>query len=237
LVLLSCKAYDLDDAIGSIAPAIGGQTALLPLLNGVVHIPRLKERFGSSRVLGGVAHLAVVLRSDGIIHHLSSQCAIRFGPLRTGPDPWTPILLDLLKRARVDAVRSLTIEQDLWDKFVFLATLAGMTCLMRSNVGTILDTSDGKHLIQQLLSECSEIAAAEGFPPNEAALAEYRALLTQRGSSLTASMFRDIEHGGPTEGDHLLGDLAQRATANRIAAPLLRVAYTHLQAYERQRKV
>jgi 2-dehydropantoate 2-reductase len=238
LVLLSCKAYDLDDAIGSIAPAIGAQTALLPLLNGVVHIPRLTEHFGSSRVLGGIAHLAVTLRTDGIIHHLNSQCAIRFGPLHNSRhDPWTPILLDLLKRARVDAVRSLTIEQDLWDKFVFLAALAGMTCLMRSGIGTILDTSDGEHLIQQLLSECSEIAAAEGYPPNEAALTEYRALLTERNSRLTASMLRDVERGGPTEADHLLGDLARRATANRIAAPLLRVAYTHLQAYEQQRKM
>ena len=85
LVLLSCKAYDLDDAMGSIAPAIGVQTALLPLLNGVVHIPRLGERFGSSRVLGGVAHLAVTLRTDGVIHHLNSQCAIRFGPLQGRP--------------------------------------------------------------------------------------------------------------------------------------------------------
>lgn len=236
LVLLSCKGYDLDDAMGSIAPAIGVQTALLPLLNGVVHIPRLGERFGSSRVLGGVAHLAVTLRTDGVIHHLNSQCAIRFGPLHSRPDPWLPILLDLLKRARVDAVLSPAIEQDLWDKLVFLATLAGMTCLMRSSVGTILDTPDGEHLIQRLLSECREIAAAEGFPPNVAALAEYRALLTERGSRLTASMLRDIERGGPTEADHLLGDLARRATANRVSAPLLRVAYTHLQAYERQRK-
>lgn len=232
LILLSCKAYDLDNALESIAPAVGPQTAVLPLLNGIAHIARLIESFGRTKVLGGVAHLAVTLRSDGVIHHLAPNCTIRFGPLSCESDPWTPFLLDAMRSARVDATRSETIEQDLWDKVVFLAAFAGMTCLMRSSVGIILDTADGPKLMQQMLFECSAIAAAEGFAPNETALSGYRSTLMERGSSLTASMLRDIERGGATEAEHILGDLVRRAETHAIAVPLVRTAYAHLQAYE-----
>ncbi|HYU15521.1 MAG TPA: 2-dehydropantoate 2-reductase [Candidatus Acidoferrum sp.] len=235
LVLLACKAYDLDDALAAIAPAVGAESTVLPLLNGIAHIARLEERFAGASVLGGVAHVALALRPDGVIHQIGDRCAIRFGPLGGGSDRWSPALLEALKRARVDAVLSETIEQDMWNKLVFIAALAGMTCLMRASIGAILDTADGPALVEQLLSECIAVVTAEGFAPSQAGLAPYRAMLSARGSPITASMLRDIERGGPTEADHVLGDLVKRAASHDIAAPLLRVAYTHLQAHERRR--
>jgi 2-dehydropantoate 2-reductase len=232
LVLLSCKAYDLADSIAAIGPAVGSNTGVVPLLNGVAHIARLGEAFGASQVLGGVAHIAATLRPDGVVHHLSTLAGIRFGRIAEAPDPWSQPLHQAFTRAQVQAVLSATIAQDLWDKLVFLATLAGMTCLMRASVGTILATDDGERLIQQLFAECRAIAAAEGFPPNPAAMENFEKTLMQRGSPLTASMARDVERGGPTEADHILGDLARRAAARGLAAPLLRVAVTHLQAHE-----
>lgn len=235
LVLLSCKAYDLEDAIGSVAPAIAAGTGVLPLLNGVAHIERLGAAFGADRVLGGVAHIASTLRPDGVIHHLSGLAALRFGPIASGTDPWTPALFEALQRAGVDAVRSAAIMQDLWDKLVFLATLAGMTCLMRASVGIILSTDDGATLMQRLLDECSAVATAEGFAPDAVALARYRAMLMEHGSSLTASMLRDVERGAPTEAAHVLGDLVRRAESRGIDTPVLRIAHAHLQAYEATR--
>jgi 2-dehydropantoate 2-reductase len=235
LVLLACKAYDLDGALVAVAPAVGADSAVLPLLNGIAHIARLEERFGKSSVLGGVAHVALAVRPDGVIHHLGGRCGIRFGRLGAGSDRWSPLLLEALERARVDAVLSETIEQDMWNKLVFLATLAGMTCLMRASIGAILETADGAALVEQLLSECTAIVTAEGFAPSEAGLTPYRATLGARGSPITASMLRDIERGGPTEADHVVGDLVKRAAKHGIAAPLLRIAYAHLQAYELQR--
>ncbi len=232
LVLLSCKGYDLEDSIAAVKPAVGRDSGVLPLLNGFAHIARLGEVFGASRVLGGVAQIASTLRPDGVVHHLAPFAAIRFGRIADAPDPWSQPLHDAFVRACVDAVLSPSITQDLWDKLVFLATLAGMNCLMRASVGTIMATRDGAMLMQELLDECSAIASAEGFPPSEAAMASYRGLLTENGSPRTASMLRDVERGGPTEGDHILGDLVRRAEAHGIAAPILHVAYTHLQAYE-----
>src|ERR1700680_4402817 len=61
VVLLSCKAFDLDDAIKSFAPAVGPQTAIIPLLNGMRHLDVLDEKFGKDRVLGGLCGIAVML--------------------------------------------------------------------------------------------------------------------------------------------------------------------------------
>src|SRR5687768_5052332 len=51
VILLSVKAYDLDDAMESFAAGVGPQTAILPLLNGMGHLDRLDARFGAQHVL------------------------------------------------------------------------------------------------------------------------------------------------------------------------------------------
>jgi hypothetical protein len=81
----------------------------------------------------------------------------------------------------------------MWDKWVLLATLAGMTCLMRGSVGDIVATASGTKLTLALLAECAGVAAAEGFATPEAEMARYRGMLTQAGGAFTASMLRDIE--------------------------------------------
>src|SRR5713101_7020035 len=61
VVLLSCKAFDLDDAIKSFASEVGTQTSIIPLLNGMRHLDVLDEKFGKDRVLGGLCGIAVTL--------------------------------------------------------------------------------------------------------------------------------------------------------------------------------
>jgi 2-dehydropantoate 2-reductase len=137
--------------------------------------------------------------------------------------------------ARFESAASDAILLEMWEKWVLLATLAGMTCLMRAPVGAIAATRDGEALTNELLGECSAVAAASGFAPRAEFLERTRGMLTARGSPFTASMLRDIERDGPTEGAHILGDLLQRARALGVAAPLLRVAACHTEAYEARR--
>jgi 2-dehydropantoate 2-reductase len=124
----------------------------------------------------------------------------------------------------------------MWDKFVFLSTLAGSTCLFRASIGSILSTVAGQAFITGLLAECARVAEASGRAVAEVQLAAYSKQLTDNGSSLMASMLRDIERGGPTEADHILGDMLARAQAKGVDAPMLRLAYSHLQAYEIRRQ-
>jgi 2-dehydropantoate 2-reductase len=234
-VLLSCKAYDLDDAIATIAPGMGPQTAVLPLLNGLAHLDRLDEAFGAERVLGGVAKIGATLASNGEVKHLNKVHEIIFGERSGQRTQRCQALEAVLKTAKFDSRLSDSIVQDMWEKLVMLGTLAAMTCLMRAPVGHIVATEEGEALMLKAMDESVAIASAAGHAPRPASLTEIRNMLTARGSMFGASMWRDIEQNGRIEGDHIVGDLVNRARAAGIPAPLLSIAYTHLQAYEIRR--
>ena len=104
VILLTCKAFDLDSAMDAIAPAIGEQSAIVPLLNGVRHIDRLVTRFGAARVLGGVALISVTLAANGEIHHLNKLHRFTVGSLGWRPSPWLEPLSRLMESSGVDFV-------------------------------------------------------------------------------------------------------------------------------------
>ena len=233
-VILACKEPALAGAMETIAPLLGKDTRLLPVLNGVRHLETLAARFPDTPLLGGIAHGAVDLRPDGAIVHLSPFMRVIAGPVAGASDPVSDGIVDRLKAAGVEAEASPDILQDMWNKFVFLSAFAGITSLMRTNIGNILKTDAGRERILQLLGETRAVAEAEGFSPPDALVDEYRALLTQEGSSLASSMLRDIEAGRRTEGTHILGDMLTRARRHGLSAPLLAIAAAHVEAYERQ---
>jgi 2-dehydropantoate 2-reductase len=233
-VLLSCKAYDLEDAMASFEKAVGPGTAILPLLNGMRHLDRLAERFGAERVLGGQCVISSTLDAEGAIHHLNDFHALSFGELDGSRSSRIETIASALLDAGFDGRLSDEIRQEMWEKWVFIAAAAGITCLIRAAVGDYV-AAGATDLALGLLNECASIAAAEGFPPREAALERARAALTAAGSPIKASMLRDIEGGKPVEGDQILGDLLRRARKpdNRS---LLRVATLHVKTYEAARE-
>ncbi|HXT80862.1 MAG TPA: 2-dehydropantoate 2-reductase [Acetobacteraceae bacterium] len=234
LILLSCKAYDLPEAMLSFAPAVGADTAILPLLNGMRHLDLLTERFGDHAVLGGQCLISATLDGDGRILHLSDAHSLSFGERDGAATGRSHAIASVLTGAGFDARRSDTILQDMWDKWVFIAAAAGITCLMRSSVGDIV-AAGAADLASALLDECAAIAASQGFPPDATVLQRSRTLLTAAGSGLTASMLRDVEHNARTEVDHVLGDLLRRGEGPAGVPTLLRIAYAHLCAYEVRR--
>ena len=196
LVILTCKAYDLDSAIKAIAPAIGPETVVLPMLNGLRHLEALDERFGKDRVIGGFCAIAATLDHEGTIVHLNRLHELRFGERDGRLTDRVSSIAKLMPPAAMDARLSQSILHDMWEKWVMLSTLAGITCLMRASIGCIVSAPGGKHLTLQLLDECRAIAAAYGYAPREASLQRMRAILTDPESTFTASMLRDIERGG-----------------------------------------
>ena len=230
LALLSCKAYDLDGAIASFAKGVGPATAILPLLNGMRHIDRLVERFGAKRVLGGQCAISATLNDDGAVVHLNDWHALSFGELDGSRLPRIETIASALLDAGFAARLSDEIQQEMWEKWVFIATAAGITCLMRSAVGDYV-AAGAADLALRLLDECASIAAAQGFRLRAPALERARAAMTAVGSPIKASMLRDIEGGKPVEGDQILGDLLRRA-AKPDDRSLLRIATLHVRAYE-----
>ncbi len=234
LILLSCKAYDLEGAMGSFAPAVGPQTTILPLLNGMRHLELLGTRFGAERVLGGQCLISTVLDPDGRVIHLNDTHLLAFGERHGARSERVEAIASVLSGAGFDARLSDAILQEMWEKWVFIAAGAGITCLMRATVGDIV-AADAADLAASLLFECAVIATRQGFAPRPQSTERSRAMLTAPRSPVTASMLRDIERGAPIEADHILGDLLARAGEQAGARSLLRIAYVHVKAYEARR--
>ncbi|MBV9560114.1 MAG: 2-dehydropantoate 2-reductase [Bradyrhizobium sp.] len=234
LVLLSCKAYDLDDAIKSFAPAVGPATSIIPLLNGMLHLDALDKRFGRERVLSGLCAIAVTLNASREVVQLAPMQSLTFGE-RDGTSSDRIRAISEMLQSVSGARASDYVMLDMWEKWVFLASIAASTCLMRAPVGMILASPGGKDFLLGILDECRAVATAEGFPPRPEAMQRTTAMLTAEGSPMTASMFRDIQAGMPVEADHVVGDLIARGNAAKVPVPRLRTAYTHLKAYEKQR--
>jgi 2-dehydropantoate 2-reductase len=239
LVLLTCKAYDLDAAIESIRPAMGTGVHVMPLLNGLVHVDRLASEFGAARVIGGTCGIQGTMTPDGEVKQLGTIHRIAYGLLPgTSADARSKLetLHAFYKQTPVDAVLAEDILLELWEKFVLLTTMASMTTLMRGGIGDALAAGEGEAIVEETLQACAQTAARAGYTVRDKQMAAYRKLLFARGSDFAASMLRDIEAGARVEADHVVGDMLKRARAAGVDPGPLRIAYAHLQAYEARRK-
>jgi 2-dehydropantoate 2-reductase len=236
VVVLSCKAYDLSSAIEAIRPAVGPNTVVLPIMNGVLQYDALDAEFGASRVLGGLCQINATLGAEGQVKHLGQHAVFVFGERTGEPRSERCIALEaILSQAAFTSRLSTDIQQDIWEKYVFLTTLASATCLMRGSVGQIMATDSGESIVRGLLAEAQQVAAASGYPVREATNETAVKGLTDKQSPMTASMFRDLTLNAPVEADHIVGDMVRRAQGFGIDVPYLRVAYSHLQVYQAQR--
>lgn len=235
VVMLSCKAYDLDSAIAAIAPAVGAETVVLPILNGLRHYAELDARFGAQRVLGGLCHISVSKANDGSILHLGKLEKLTFGERNGRCSARVQALTDVCAQAGIAVVATTSIAQAQWDKYSFLTALAAGTCLMRASVGEIVRVPEGEAFLRGLYAECLAVAAAEGQVLPEMVQEAALEMLTRPDSTLKASMLRDLEAGHATEAAHIVGDMLARARAHALPAPLLELAYCHLQVQEVRR--
>jgi 2-dehydropantoate 2-reductase len=234
LAILSCKAQDLTGIIDSFAPAVGPKTLILPLLNGMRHIDLLIERFGRDRVLGGTVRVSVARNAEGDIIQNTQFQEILFGTLDKSQLARVPEVYATLANAGFDVQAKDTILQDVWDKWVFMGTLAAVTCLMRASIGDI-EAAGAGGLTLKLLDEAAAIARLEGFVPQTEPFNVYRSMLTKAGSPVRASTLRDIETHSATEGTHIVGDLLARAQRHGFSAPMLEIADFHLKCYDVRR--
>jgi 2-dehydropantoate 2-reductase len=235
LIILTAKHYDLDQAIAAIRPAVGPETAVLPLLNGLVHLDCLAEAFGAESVLGGVAFVGASLQPDGGIRHHNRLSGIVFGEPRGGVSNRAKAIAAEFENTLVNAPASENAMLDMWEKFVMITAMAGMNCLLRGTVGEINATADGPGLMLELLGEAQAVAEAAGYSPRPAHREMVAKMVTEKGSPNNASMHHDLAHGFRTEGEYIIGDMRRRAAALGVATPLLRAAYAHLQVYENRR--
>jgi len=235
VIVVGSKAYDLGSTMDSFAPAVGPNTVILPLLNGMSHIDRLADRFGSERVLGGLCMISATLDDEGRVLHLNDMHGLSFGERSGGRSARVDAIAAQFAGAKFDATASENISQDMWEKWVFIASAAGLTSLMHASIGDIV-AAGGQDVALSIFDECCAIATHNGFAPRPAAVQRGRAIITAAGSPMTASMYKDMARGAAVEADHIVGDLLSRAAPGNATVPtVLRTAYVHLKAYEARR--
>lgn len=205
---------------------------ILPVLNGMKHLDTLIQRFGAAAVLGCICLVVTTIDPEGRIVQLIPQQELAYGELDGRSSERTARLDAFMQGAGFTARLSAHIEREMWEKWILLASLGGITCLMRGSIGEVEAAAGGREFALEFLAEVLSVVRAVGKPPSEAFLEAARALLTATGSSLTSSMYRDLQQGSPIEADQIIGDLWQRAQRAQIATPLLRAASAHLSIYQ-----
>jgi len=235
VILLGVKNYALSSAMNDFAPAVGPETMILPVLNGMRHIDLLAAHFGKRAVLGGVCQVATEIDPEGRIRQLADFQKLVYGELDGPSTPRLGKLDETLRGAGFDAVTSSHIVHDMWEKWVQIASVGATTCLLRGNIGEIVAIPGGADLARAVLRECAAIAGACGHPPSDAFLQEQTTQLTAPGSPLTSSMYRDLKKGAPVEVDTILGDLLERGQKVGLTTPIVQAAFVNLSIFQRGR--
>ena len=232
IVLLAVKGFQLDAAIEDMAPAIGPETMILPVLNGMRHMDILGKRFSPHNLIGCALKVATVLGDDGSIIQLNPMQDIVYGEWNGTTSPRIEKLHAFIGASGFDARISPHIQRDMWEKWVLLAAVGGITCLMRGVIGQIEAVPSGAAFASQFLDEVVAVVRAVGTPPTEGFVASVRQQVTAKGSPLASSMYRDLEQHHPVEVEQIIGDLWRLGEKAGIATPLLGAAYAHLSVYQ-----
>jgi 2-dehydropantoate 2-reductase len=232
-ILMSCKAYDLDQAMTAIAPAVGDGTAIAPVLNGIKHIETLADRFGRNHVLGGLTAVnAALLPSGDIVQSPVKVEMTAFGELSGEISDRCKALQQAFAAGGMQAGISEAILGPMWAKFVGFTANATVTTLCRSRAGGIAAAPAGAAMVEAVMDECSAVAAAAGYPPPPNIREIVKGLFSQPGSVYGPSILIDMEDGRPTEAAHTVGDMVERGRYLGVKTPVLTAALCNLQIYE-----
>jgi 2-dehydropantoate 2-reductase len=231
-ILLTVKAFSLDSALADMAPAVGPETMILPVLNGMKHVDILADSFGRGTVVGCACKIVGSVDDQGrIVQHNLIQ-DIAYGEMGGEVSPRIEALDRFMRDAGFDARLSPAIEGKMWEKWILLAGLGGINCLMRGTIGEVMQAPRGTEFALAVLEEIIAVVGAVGVPPSPEFVTAARAALTTTGSPLTSSMYRDLQRGVRIEADQIIGDLIARGQRTGLRIPLLEAIYAQLCVYQ-----
>ncbi len=234
LILFTVKSYDTVTAGEAAAPAVGPQTAVLCLQNGVDNEERLAEMYGAERILGGAVYIFASIAEPGVIAQTGGPRRVIFGEWRGGGSDRVTRLLDLFTNAGWVAEASADIVRDKWVKFAFICAQAGMTALTRLPIGEIRATPAAWEMFRQIVEEAVAVGRARGvrLPPDlvETHLAFGQRLDPQSRSSLAD----DLAHGRRLEIEALHGTIVRYGRDAGIPTPASAAVYAALLPQDRR---
>lgn len=223
VVLLAVRSDAVASAIDDFRAAVGNNTRIIPLMNGMAHLSTLTAVFGDDAVLGATAKLATSLLPDGTIEEVVPGVQLEIGSLDGGRFGDISVVAKEFAVDGISVSTTNTVRVAMWEKFSFITATAVLTCLTGDVIGPIARAAGGTTLAGRILDEVDSVATAEGYPLSRPAKEALHELLTDPTSSFGPSMFRDLRAGRPVE-TSVFSDLTTRARHHDIAIPLVDAA-------------
>ncbi|HFK1451272.1 MULTISPECIES: 2-dehydropantoate 2-reductase [Bacillus cereus group] len=232
VILFSTKAYHLNEAIQDLKPFVGENTVIIPLLNGIAHVSLLQKEFGEEKVIGGLCFIETTLNDQGEIVQTSTANRLVFGEMKSQDSERIKHISKAFAGTKSSFILSENIMQDMWQKYLFITVMSGVTTLMRAPIGPIRESEGGRDFIQNLFEECMQIMRCIGAPIKDNIVQEHMKTIDKISYNMKSSMQRDMEKGSSIEAKHLQGYLLDVAEQFSIEAPLLGAVYQNLKVYE-----
>src|SRR5262245_11930138 len=205
VVLFCVKSYDTDSAARLLGRAVGPETVILSVQNGIDSAERIGRVVGPDHVIGGLAGVSSVVAEPGIIEHRAGPDMIQLGELSGGFSPRTERIAEVLRRAGIKAQVRPDIRVALWEKFVLICGLSGLTALTRLPIGTILACAETRALYRQTMEETEAVGRAEGVALPDGVVERTVKFFEGSDPSIRGSLYHDLAAGRRLEIETLNG--------------------------------
>jgi 2-dehydropantoate 2-reductase len=230
LVLFCVKSFDTEAAVEAIRPVIGPDTGVLSIQNGIDNEDRIASLIGPGHVLGGAAQVFSVIAEPGIISH-GFLGRLVFGEMDGRDTPRARAFLEACRRAGIPAELSADAVTALWEKYVYLASHAGMTALTRCPAGIVRTLPETRRMYRLLLEEMYRLAVAAGVALDPATVDTYTGFLDRLDPGTYSSLYHDLAHGKRLELEALHGHAVRLGERLGVATPMLFAVYAALRPY------
>jgi len=231
LVMIAVKLWSTEESIETARSLMGPTSTIVSFQNGVDAEEQLLQAFGPDRVIGGVANIAALIESPGVVRHNGTMALLQVGSLDGRPAPSVDALAAAAKRAGLDLKVADDILKSIWEKFVFLASLSAMTALTRMPLGPLREDPDTRALFAQLAEEVVAVGRAKGVSLGDGTVSAMLSRLDGLPREMVASMLGDLLRGNRLELPWLSGGVVRLGAAAGVPTPAHRFVYSALKLY------
>ena len=232
-VLLGVKTWQVEEAGRAMAPALAGDTFVLPLQNGVEAADQLAAAIGAERVLGGVCKTFSFLVAPGRIRTVGSHNSMQLGELDGRTSARTRRLRAALERAGLEAFIPPDIRVALWKKFLFVVPLGSIGALRRQPIGRTLSDPDSRAMLERAMGEILAVARARGVALGGDSVSEAMGFVDTLDPNGTSSLQRDLAEGRPSELEAWTGAVVRLGREAGVPTPVHAEIYAALLPLER----
>jgi len=228
LILFCVKAYSTDEAAQAIRPAVGLDTAVLSLQNGIDAAERIGKVIGMEHVLGGATWLSSAVEAPGVIKQVSQFRRVVLGELDGTRSERIQSVYEVLKNTGITVEISENIFKVLWTKFVFISAVSSMGSLTRFPMGEYRSIPETRAMITGLMREVEALARAQRIELDEDVVQKSLDFMDSAAPHIKASMQLDVESGHRTELEAMVGVIGRKGRELNVPTPVADLIYASL---------